>query len=450
MAYRNSDIERYLKGELTPAEMHALEQKALRDPFLADALEGAEHAGAEPFSMDIELLQRSVYDKTHRKRRLITMSGWQLYMGIAASLLILAVSSFIVLNMIRDQSPQSAMLALKKDSGVAADSVAAKDPTVDDSAGPAANQSNDAEERQTPSSPSREYENDESSDAIVTAPAETVVPDGVESETRSEALAEAELEQPTNSAAVSPETETRVAESVDKSDGDVSGETAEEEPKRKQGIRSGRDASVFLALDKSVRGKVVSLEDGSPLAGVNVLIKGTNKGTITNADGFFSLEVPGTNDSLVFSFIGLTSREVKVKDDAEVKVAMQSDPSQLSEMVVTGYGVADSDKDPAVMEMAVPEGGRNAYKKYLEEQLQYPQQALENEVKGKVTVQFTVQPNGQLSDFQVIKGLGYGCDEELIRLIKEGPAWVPSKKDNQPVEEKVKIRVNFTLPEKKD
>jgi hypothetical protein len=63
-----------------------------------------------------------------------------------------------------------------------------------------------------------------------------------------------------------------------------------------------------------------------------------------------------------------------------------------------------------------------------------------------VTVQFTVQINGQLGDFEILKGIGYGCDDEVIRLIKQGPAWEPTKKGNQPVTDKVKVRLKFEIP----
>ena len=50
---------------------------------------------------------------------------------------------------------------------------------------------------------------------------------------------------------------------------------------------------------------------------------------------------------------------------------------------------------------------------------------------------------GNLSDFKIIKSLGYGCDEEAIRLIKEGPAWISAFKDGKTISEEVKIKVTF-------
>ena len=91
------------------------------------------------------------------------------------------------------------------------------------------------------------------------------------------------------------------------------------------------------AQDRTVSGVVTSVEDGTPLPGVNVVIKGTTEGTSTDSDGRFSLNVPSSESVLVFSFIGLTTQEVSVGSRSIVDVQMQPDMTQLSEVVVVGY-----------------------------------------------------------------------------------------------------------------
>jgi len=91
------------------------------------------------------------------------------------------------------------------------------------------------------------------------------------------------------------------------------------------------------AQDRTVSGVVTSVEDGTPLPGVNVVIKGTTEGTSTDSDGRYSLNVPSSESVLVFSFIGLTTQEVSVGSRSIVDVQMQADLTQLSEVVVVGY-----------------------------------------------------------------------------------------------------------------
>ena len=87
-----------------------------------------------------------------------------------------------------------------------------------------------------------------------------------------------------------------------------------------------------------VTGNVTSEEDGLPVVGASVLVKGTTVGTVTDIDGNFTLtNVPSSAGTLVISFIGMQSQEVKIKSN--VNVVLKSDAEVLDEVVVTGYGV---------------------------------------------------------------------------------------------------------------
>ena len=89
---------------------------------------------------------------------------------------------------------------------------------------------------------------------------------------------------------------------------------------------------------RKVTGTVTSEEDGLPVVGASVLVKGTTVGTVTDIDGNFTISnVPSSAGTLVVSFIGLQTQEVKIQP--VMKVVMQSDDKVLDEVVVTGYGV---------------------------------------------------------------------------------------------------------------
>ncbi len=194
----------------------------------------------------------------------------------------------------------------------------------------------------------------------------------------------------------------------------------------------------------------VTDENNEPLPGVNVMIKGSDKGVITGIDGTYQIPLDDRNAELVFSFIGMNSVDIPVASKDAINVKMEEDISQLSEVVVVGYTSAqesvDTEKEPNIYQLAEPEGGRKAFKKYLVDNMRYPEQAIENKIQGKVTIQFTVQQSGVLNDFKVVKGLGYGCDEEVIRLIRQGPKWTPTRRNAEPLKGKVKVRLRFQLP----
>ncbi len=92
---------------------------------------------------------------------------------------------------------------------------------------------------------------------------------------------------------------------------------------------------------------------------------------------------------------------------------------------------------------AQPSIGFDAYKLYLKENVQFPVEAIKNEIKGKVVLQFDLDSLGNMSHFIIEKSLGFGCDEEAIRLIKEGPSWNPAIKEGQLINQEVKIKIYF-------
>ncbi|HOX82240.1 MAG TPA: carboxypeptidase-like regulatory domain-containing protein, partial [Chryseolinea sp.] len=98
-------------------------------------------------------------------------------------------------------------------------------------------------------------------------------------------------------------------------------------------------SSYVYAQDRTVSGKVTSSDDGSALPGVNVLLKGTTNGTVTDVDGNYKLTYTGSSPSLVFSFIGLTTTEVPIGERTVVDVQLTLDVQQLSEVIVTAQGI---------------------------------------------------------------------------------------------------------------
>jgi TonB-dependent starch-binding outer membrane protein SusC len=91
------------------------------------------------------------------------------------------------------------------------------------------------------------------------------------------------------------------------------------------------------AQEMTVSGTVSSPEEGT-LPGVNVLVKGTTTGTVTDIEGNYSISVPSGQGSLVFSSIGYTTEEVPVNGRSTINLEMLPDIQSLSEVVVVGYG----------------------------------------------------------------------------------------------------------------
>ncbi len=89
--------------------------------------------------------------------------------------------------------------------------------------------------------------------------------------------------------------------------------------------------------DRNIRGTVKD-ESGEPLPGVSVMVRGTQRGTTTNLDGTFQVEIPDENNTLIFSFVGYESKELLVGSESIVEVVLNVDVKSLTEVVVVGYG----------------------------------------------------------------------------------------------------------------
>jgi len=92
------------------------------------------------------------------------------------------------------------------------------------------------------------------------------------------------------------------------------------------------------AQDRTVTGTVTDSADGSPLPGVSVLVQGTTKGVPTDLSGAYTLQLAPGENAITFSFIGYKTQTVTVGEQTTIDVKLESDATELNEVVVVGYG----------------------------------------------------------------------------------------------------------------
>lgn len=137
---------------------------------------------------------------------------------------------------------------------------------------------------------------------------------------------------------------------------------------------------------RTVSGTVVNTEDGSPLPGVSVVIKGTAIGTQTDGGGFYSLTLPNSGSILTFSFIGLTTKEVSVNNPV-VNVQMDADETTLNEVVVTAGGLSVDRRELGNQATTIKASDRRALVTHV----------IENQttVEIEVATPYSVKSNGE-------------------------------------------------------
>lgn len=92
-----------------------------------------------------------------------------------------------------------------------------------------------------------------------------------------------------------------------------------------------------------------------------------------------------------------------------------------------------------------PDGGDDGLKKYLAQNIKYPTIARESGIQGTVFVTFVVERDGSVTDVKVLRGIGGGCDEEAIRVVKNMPRWSPGKQRGKAVRVQFNMPIKFTL-----
>jgi hypothetical protein len=218
-------------------------------------------------------------------------------------------------------------------------------------------------------------------------------------------------------------------------------------------IPAAKASDVQITSVTTIKGKVTN-EQGEPLIGATIAVKGTNTAAITDYDGNFSLNAGTESPELTANYIGFEPVDIK-NPEANQNIVMKENRLALDEVVVIGYGtqkrssltgavssVSAKDKETFYTDKAKvkvkpqPIGGEKQYKEYLKKNFVKPADADCNATSGKITVEFFVDNNGNPKDINITKGVCDAYNEAAIELIENGPKWTTGT-------EKVKVVVEF-------
>lgn len=167
----------------------------------------------------------------------------------------------------------------------------------------------------------------------------------------------------------------------------------------------------LLQQKRTVTGRVVD-EDGIPVIGASIVLKGTSVGSITDVNGNFSIEIPEGEQVLVFSFIGMHRQEVTVRDKLELNIIMESEAKALDEVVVIGYGVQKKVDLTGSVSVVSGDAVNNTPVIGVD-------QALQGRVAGVRITQTTGQPGESV--FVRIRGVGTIGDNDPLYIIDGVP-----------------------------
>jgi len=191
----------------------------------------------------------------------------------------------------------------------------------------------------------------------------------------------------------------------------------------------------YASSKKVINGRVISKDDGLPIPGATVRVKGTSTGAVTDVNGRFTLPADNNGSNLVVGYIGYQTQEINAGSRDSMKtISLQPNNNSLAEVVITNYNPKSNAEEPAAIN-AHPKAGWGSFKKYLKENAHSP-----DGKTGVVKLSFMVGNNGVISDIRITKGLSQATDQAAIDLINDGPDW-DGNTNRKP--EKVNLRIKF-------
>ncbi|MFT7589433.1 MAG: protein TonB [Limisphaerales bacterium] len=141
--------------------------------------------------------------------------------------------------------------------------------------------------------------------------------------------------------------------------------------------------------------------------------------------------------------------EEEIEEEPEILELEFEDEAEIPEPVYVAPIEVEAEDEPdffvVVEDMPAFPGGEMAMYKWLGKNIKYPQVAKENGIEGKVFVRFIVNKVGKVTEVEVLRGIGGGCDEEAVRVVRNMPSWKPGKQRGKAVKVQFTIPIHFQL-----
>jgi TonB family protein len=206
-----------------------------------------------------------------------------------------------------------------------------------------------------------------------------------------------------------------------------------------------------------ITGNVSDRFSDEPIAGANLIIKGTTIGTITDVQGNYRITVNSSQDVIVVSVTGYRTQELTLDKNTKINVLMEPDIIAIDFSKENSFDVfeepaVNKSTEPGsggdfvfVEEMPAYPGGTVALQKFIQNNLKYPDESRQAGIEGTVLVTYTIDVNGGISNPKVIRGIQQDLDAEALRVTRLIKGWKPANHGGHPVPTTVTMPVEFRL-----
>lgn len=437
--YGLEDIQRYLSGSMSAAEMHQMEKAALADPMLADALEGFREVKPAVADEHLNAIRSGIHAQKTELQKAIPVvkmkpasSKWWRGLAAAVAIGILAWGAWFVMQ----PKNETGNIAENKPAGTEVP------PTLQPQSpeAPVPDSVIVTEQIAPVKHPQTQQVQDEllknvPSPAPIVAPPVTKsleAPSALDKEVASSVAADAVMER-----AIVPSEAPAASQS--KKQVQVRGYSApQSNALQNDGMLARR--SPF----NSFTGKVVD-QLGNPIPGVTISIPEKNTSTVSNIDGSFRLQAPDSINTLAFTQVGYQKKTEKMLAGKAAGIQLEPTDEALNEVVVIGYGgqkkgtmvgAASRHKVDTLpyKESPYPQGGWDNFYNNLSSEMGVNQSRATKDLHLRFTIE-----DGIPSNFTVIKAPNQVTAQKAISIIKKGPGWKSDRRKKKRVDLKMKV-----------
>jgi hypothetical protein len=409
--FTSADIEKYHKGLLSAKEMHELEKAALEDPFLAEALEGYGAVSVDA-TADLAELQRRLEQRASGSRVLAMPPAKNLFKWwrVAAAVVILGGVGFLTFKLSTSEKHNSIAELNKKKKEEAPVTVITDSNKISiaDSTSIAINNNATAAVKEHNSTKKARVK-------VLTKKIDTTSVGAGLVSTKQSASADINYKQQKKDSG----NEMAVHEFA----APVAVEKIESRAARAEGVLNDQQAKRVQAQGNNFTGRVVDARKNAiPFA--NVTNTRDNVGTYADAMGYFILTSPDSVLNVRVRSVGFENGVMQLKNNVDNRLVLQDDKSAPDKILAFGNtGMNQSRAANVQVEEPEPVDGWTNYNRYMANNINVPEDLKTHHDDGQVQVSFDVNDNGEPVNVKVDKSLCKKCDEEAIRLVKQGPKW---------------------------
>jgi TonB family protein len=420
-----ADIEKYWNGRLTPSEMHTMEKAAMDDPFLADALEGYKTTMTP--ATDLDALRKKLDQRVSADTKVIPLKPGFKWLRVAAAIVIIAGGGLLILQLVFREQDQSSIADVKKTAE--SRSQADTNATIINNDAPARATSQAADTLTTSdhqkilNKPTGKTANGaittDTTKDLNNLPAPLNNQAAVERALSPDASVVSQAQKKDES--LKPPVVTANYDSIRYADKDFTNAARE----KKASVLFERDRSAGIDLANKYNYRVVDAQN-KPVPFANVMNISDKVGTYTDINGRFNLVSSDSILNVQIKSLGYVSDNYKLSPlNAQTgDLILKEDENAKKQKLAQNRKVVNSLSKKDSTEIEEPEVGWGFYNTYVANNIKIPDDVRKQNNNKDVELSFDINNAGRPVNIKVTKSSGCkACDDEAIRLLKEGPKW---------------------------